>query len=112
VIWNRGSFIANNVHAEGNTRTNLRTAAYAVNAALSETLEAPRPLHDMVLQYSCYGGVIVMPADTANRTEELYVVEVDGVETSEHRIFIEALKRGMELKRRYPRSEVKLRDAG
>ena len=38
--------------------------------------------------------------------QELYVVEVDGVQKSEHRIFVEALKCGMELKIRYPRSKV------
>ncbi len=43
--------------------------------------------------------------------EELYVIEIDGIRTSEHLIFIEALKRGLELKRQYPRSDVKLRDA-
>ncbi len=42
---------------------------------------------------------------------ELYVVEVDGIRKSEHQIFIEALKCGLELKRQYPRSDVKLRDA-
>jgi hypothetical protein len=42
--------------------------------------------------------------------QELHVVEVDGVQKSEHRIFVEALKCGMELKIRYPRSKVKLRD--
>ena len=50
--------------------------------------------------------------DTANSIQgELYVVEVDGIGKSEHRIFIEALKCGLELKRQYPRSDVKLRDA-
>ncbi len=50
--------------------------------------------------------------DTASSIPgELYVVEVDGVRKSEHRIFIEALKRGLELKRQYPHSDVKLRDA-
>jgi len=43
--------------------------------------------------------------------QELYVVEVDGVKKSEHRLFVEALKCGMELKIRHPRSKVKLRDA-
>jgi hypothetical protein len=56
-------------------------------------------------------GWIVMPSETADRGEELYIVEVNGVKSSEHRIFIEALKCGMELKRCFPRSEVKLRDA-
>ena len=42
---------------------------------------------------------------------EFYVVEIDGVKQSEHRVFNEALKRGLELKRQYPRSDVKLRDA-
>ena len=47
-----------------------------------------------------------------NRTrEEVYVVQVDGIIKSEHRIFIEALKRGLELKGQYPRSDVKLLDA-
>src|ERR1700676_3722960 len=53
-----------------------------------------------------------MPSETADRSGELYIVEVDGVKNSEHRIFIEALKYGMELKRCFLRSEVKLRDAG
>ena len=43
--------------------------------------------------------------------QELCVVEVDGVKKFEHRIFIDALKCGMELKRCYPLSKVKLRDA-
>ena len=47
-----------------------------------------------------------------NRTrEEVYVVQVDEIIKSEHRIFIEALKRGLELKQQYPRSDVKLLDA-
>jgi mitochondrial fission protein ELM1 len=53
-----------------------------------------------------------MSNELANRNEELYVVEVDGIKKSQHRVFIEALKCGMELKRSYPSSEVKLRDAG
>ena len=53
-----------------------------------------------------------MPSETADRGEELYIVEVNGVKSSEHRIFIEALKCGLELKRCFPRSAVKLRDAG
>ena len=52
-----------------------------------------------------------MSENTAKRREELYVVEIDGVKNSEHRTFIEALKCGMELKRCYPRSDVKLHDA-
>jgi hypothetical protein len=44
-------------------------------------------------------------------SQECYVVEIDGIRKSEHRIFVEALKCGMELKRRYPHSAVKLRDA-
>ena len=52
-----------------------------------------------------------MPDDTVKRSEELYIVELDGVRRSEHRNFIEALKSGLELKRLYPRSKVNLRDA-
>jgi mitochondrial fission protein ELM1 len=33
-----------------------------------------------------------MPSETADCSEELYIVEVNGVKSSEHRIFIEALK--------------------
>jgi hypothetical protein len=53
-----------------------------------------------------------MSNELSSRNQELYLVEVDGIKKSEHRVFIQALKCGMELKRRYPRSEVKLRDAG
>jgi hypothetical protein len=52
-----------------------------------------------------------MSDKTANNRDELYVLEVDGVKKSEHRVFVEALKCGMELKIRHPRSNVKLRDA-
>ena len=46
-----------------------------------------------------------------NVSHECYVVEIDGIRKSEHRIFVEALKCGMELKRQYPHSAVKMRDA-
>ena len=52
-----------------------------------------------------------MQNDVRRTFHELYVVEIDGVKQSEHRVFIEALKRRLELKRQYPRSNVKLRDA-
>ncbi len=51
-----------------------------------------------------------MSNETAKRSDELYIVEVDGVQRSEHRVFVEALKCGMEFKIRHPRSKVKLRD--
>jgi hypothetical protein len=38
---------------------------------------------------------------TSRISHELYVVEVDGVRQSEHRVFIEALKRGLELKQQH-----------
>jgi hypothetical protein len=44
-----------------------------------------------------------MQNDVRRTFHELYVVEIDGVKQSEHRVFIEALKRGLELKRQYPR---------
>jgi hypothetical protein len=47
----------------------------------------------------------------SNVSHECYVVEIDGIKQSEHRIFVEALKCGMELKRQYPHSAVKMRDA-
>ena len=45
-----------------------------------------------------------MQNDVRRTFHELYVVEIDGVKQSEHRVFIEALKRGLELKRQYPRA--------
>ena len=52
-----------------------------------------------------------MSNNIANNRDELYIVEVDGVKKSEHRVFVEALKCGMELKIRHPHSKVTLRDA-
>ena len=52
-----------------------------------------------------------MQNDVGRTFHELYVLEIDGVKQSEHRVFIEALKSGLELKRQCPRSDVKLRDA-
>ena len=52
-----------------------------------------------------------MSDNIADNGDELYIVEVDGIKKSEHRVFVEALKCGMELKSRHPRSNVKLRDA-
>jgi hypothetical protein len=51
-----------------------------------------------------------MSDNLANNRDELYIVEVDGIKRSEHRVFVEALKCGMEFKIRHPRSKVKLRD--
>jgi hypothetical protein len=87
------------------------SAAGSVNMVLSETLETPRPPHGILLQYGCHRGIIRMRNETAKRRDELYIVELDGVKNSEHRVFVEALKCGMELKIRHPRSKVKLRDA-
>ncbi len=42
---------------------------------------------------------------------ESYILEIDGMPKSEHRIFVEALKAGLELKQQYPHSNVKVRDA-
>jgi hypothetical protein len=53
-----------------------------------------------------------MQNDLTSRTShELYVIEIDGIKQSGHQVFIEALKRGLELKGQYPRSDIKLRDA-
>ena len=43
---------------------------------------------------------------------ESYVVEIDGKFGSVYRIYIEALKAGMELKQRFPKCEIKVHDAG
>ena len=92
-------------------RATANSAAASVNTPLSETLETPRPLREILLQYGCYTeGWIRMPNETAKRQDELYIMEVDGTIKSEHRVFVEALKCGMEFKIRHPRSKVKLRD--
>ena len=52
-----------------------------------------------------------MSDNIADNRDELYIVEVDGIKKSEHRVFVEALKCGMELKIRHPHSKVTLRDA-
>ena len=86
-------------------------AAASVNTSLSETLKEPRRLHGMLLQSGFTERVVDrMSNETAKRSDELYIVEVDGVKRSEHRVFVEALKCGMEFKIRHPRSNVKLRD--
>ena len=51
-----------------------------------------------------------MSDNIADNRDELYIVEVDGIKKSEHRVFVEALKCGMEFKISHPRSNVKLRD--
>ena len=40
-----------------------------------------------------------------NVSHECYVVEIDGIKQSEHRIFVEALKCGFQLKRQYPHAQ-------
>jgi hypothetical protein len=44
-------------------------------------------------------------------THENYVLEIDGIVKSEHRIFVEVLKAGLELKQQYPHCNIKVRDA-
>jgi hypothetical protein len=44
-------------------------------------------------------------------SRESYVVEIDGKIRSAYGIFIEALKAGMELKQKFPHSEIKVHDA-
>jgi hypothetical protein len=41
---------------------------------------------------------------------EHYVVEIDGKIRSVYEIFIEALKAGMELKQKFPHSQIKVHD--
>ena len=47
----------------------------------------------------------------ADHTRERYVVEVDGQAKAEYRIFVKALKAGLQLRQEFPNSAVKLRDA-
>jgi hypothetical protein len=41
---------------------------------------------------------------------ECYVVEIDGKIRSEYRIYTEALKAGLELKREFPHSDIKVHE--
>jgi hypothetical protein len=43
-------------------------------------------------------------------SHERYVVELDGIAKSEYRIFVKALKAGLQLKQELPNSCIKLRD--
>ena len=53
-----------------------------------------------------------MKNDLANDpSDERYVVEIDGIAKSEYRIFVKALKAGLQLKPKFPNRTVKLRDA-
>ena len=53
-----------------------------------------------------------MEADTQTAAvSESYVVEIDGQIGSVYRIYIEALKAGMELKQRFPECQIKVHDA-
>jgi hypothetical protein len=48
---------------------------------------------------------------TISRPCEKYIVEVDGKYESEYRTFMGALRAGLELKQKFPQSQVKLQDA-
>jgi len=53
-----------------------------------------------------------MEADTQNAVlPESYVVEIDGKIRSAYRIYIEAIKAGMELKQKFPNSLIKVHEA-
>jgi hypothetical protein len=56
--------------------------------------------------------VVLMKNELANDPSyERYVVEIDGITKSEYRIFVKALKAGLQLKQELPNSCIKLRDA-
>jgi hypothetical protein len=48
---------------------------------------------------------------TGDYSRECYVVEVDGVVKCEYRVFIKALTASFRLKKEFPNSSIKLRDA-
>jgi hypothetical protein len=53
-----------------------------------------------------------MEADTQNAAfPESYAVEIDGKIRAVYRIYIEAIKAGMELKHKFPHSNIKVHDA-
>ncbi len=45
------------------------------------------------------------------RLHEYYVLEIDGKVKSEHEIFVEALKAGLEIKQQFPHRDVKVLNA-
>jgi hypothetical protein len=51
-----------------------------------------------------------MKTAVKNVSSESYVVEIDGRIESVYRIFVEALKAGMELKQKFPKSQIKVHD--
>jgi hypothetical protein len=51
-----------------------------------------------------------MKNDLAILSHERYVIEVDGIAKAEYRIFVKALKAGLQLRQEFPSSCVKLRD--
>jgi hypothetical protein len=51
-----------------------------------------------------------MMNDLASLSHERYVIEVDGIAKAEYRIFVKALKAGLQLRQEFPSSCVKLRD--
>ena len=53
-----------------------------------------------------------MKNDLANDpSDERYVVEIDGIAKAEYRIFAQALRADLDLRREFPLSSVKVRDA-
>jgi hypothetical protein len=53
-----------------------------------------------------------MTSDVANNlSPECYVVEIDGIAKAEYRIFAQALKAGLDLRREFPHCSVRVRDA-
>jgi hypothetical protein len=52
-----------------------------------------------------------MKNELANDTSH-YVIEVDGIAKAEYRIFVKALKAGLQLQQELPNSCIKLRDVG
>lgn len=45
------------------------------------------------------------------RLQECYVLEIDGKMKSEHEIFVEALKAGLEIRQQFPHRDVKVPNA-
>jgi hypothetical protein len=91
----------------------IRTTAGSRKIYLNcETFETPRRF--CCLNISAVGAtrqVLMKNALANNPSHERYVVEVDGVVKCEYRVFVKALTASLQLKREFPNSAVKLRDA-
>lgn len=57
------------------------------------------------------GSLMIATNVSEARFHEAYVLEVDGKVRSEHQTFVDALKAGLEIKQKFPHTQIKVHDA-